>query len=182
MKKNKLEQNHTAQEISAQLSEKPEAAESRSEIERLKEEIERLNHELRREHEMYVRNLADFDNYRRRVDRDRAQAAQASKRELIVPLLEVMDDFERELGRANDDPQLVVAGARVIHHRLAGLLATQGVEAFDSRGKYFNPLMHEAVDMVKSERAEPGTVLEEVSRGWRWGDDLLRPARVRVAQ
>jgi molecular chaperone GrpE len=182
MKNPKSEQNHAAQAISTRLSEEPEAAESRSEICRLKEEIERLNHELRREHEMYVRNLADFDNYRRRVERERAQAAQSGKRELILPLLEVMDDFERALERANDDPQLVVAGVRVIHRRLAALLAAQGVAAFDSRGKCFNPLLHEAVDTVKSERAESGTVLEEVSRGWRWGEDLLRPARVRVAQ
>jgi molecular chaperone GrpE len=182
MKTPRPEQIHAAQAISIQLGEEPEAAESRSETERLKEEIERLSHELRREHEMYVRNLADFDNYRRRVERERAQAAQAGKRELILSLLEVMDDFERALERENDDPQLVVAGARVIHRRLAGLLAEQGVADFDSRGKYFNPLLHEAVDTVKTERAEPGTVIEEVSRGWRWGDDLLRPARVKVAQ
>jgi molecular chaperone GrpE len=182
MKNPRPEQNHAAQAISTQSSEEPEAAESRSETGRLKEEVERLNHELRREHEMCVRNLADFDNYRRRVERERAQAAQSGKRELILPLLEVMDDFERALERANDDPQLVVAGVRVIHRRLAGLLAAHGVAAFESQGKYFNPLLHEAVDTVKSEQAEPGTVLEEVSRGWRWGDDLLRPARVRVAQ
>jgi molecular chaperone GrpE len=181
MKNPKPEQNHAAQAIGIQLSEEPEAAEPRSQTERLKEEIERLNHELRREHEMYVRNLADFDNYRRRAERERAQAAQAGKRDLILPLLEVMDDFERALQPAHDDPQSLAVGLRSIHRRLAGLLAAQGVAAFDSQGKYFNPLMHEAVDTVKNEHAEPGTVIEEVSRGWRLGDELLRPARVRVA-
>jgi molecular chaperone GrpE len=183
MKNPKPEQNHATRPVSVRLNEEPDRAdELQGETGRMKEEIERLNHELRREHDMYVRNLADFDNYRRRVERERAQAAQTGKRELILPLLEVMDDFERALERADDDPQLVVAGVRVIHRRLAGLLAAQGVAAFDSEGKCFNPLMHEAVDTVESEQAEPGTVLEEVSRGWRWGDDLLRPARVRVAQ
>jgi molecular chaperone GrpE len=183
MKNSRPEQNHAARTVSARLNEEHDQAdELRSEIERMKEEIERLNHELRREHEMYVRNLADFDNYRRRVERERAQSAQVGKRELILPLLEVMDDFERALERSNDDTQSVVAVLRVIHHRIAGLLAAQGVAAFDSQGKYFNPLLHEAVDTVKSEQAEPGKVLEEISRGWRWGDELLRPARVRVAQ
>jgi molecular chaperone GrpE len=182
MKSPKPEQNHAAQAISVKLSKEPGAAESQSETERLKEEIERLNHELRREHDMYVRNLADFDNYRRRAERERAQAAQAGKRDLILPLLEVMDDFERTLRHAHDNPQTLAVGLHAIHRRLAGLLSAQDVAAFDSKGKYFNPLMHEAVDTVKSEQAEPGTVIEEVSRGWRWGDDLLRPARVRVAQ
>ncbi|HEY8461880.1 MAG TPA: nucleotide exchange factor GrpE [Blastocatellia bacterium] len=182
MNNSKQEENHATQAINAQLNEESEAAESRSEIGRLKEEVERLNRELEREREMYICNLADFDNYRRRADRNRAQAAHAGKRELILPLLEVMDESERALECANDDPQSAVAGLRVIHRRLAELLAAQGVATFDSRGKYFNPALHEVVDTVKSEQAEPGTVIEEVSRGWRWGDDLLRPARVRVAQ
>ena len=70
MKNPKPEQYHTAQAVSARSNEEPDHAdESRSEIGLLKEEIGRLNHELRREHEMYIRNLADFDNYRRRVER-----------------------------------------------------------------------------------------------------------------
>jgi molecular chaperone GrpE len=185
VKKLRPEQNHAAQSIRIQLGEEPEAAESRSETERLKEEIERLNHELRREHEMYVRNLADFDNYRRRVERERAQAAQAAqagKRDLILPLLEVMDDFERALQHAHDDTPSLGVGLRAVYRRLEGLLASEGVTAFESLGKYFNPLLHEAVGAVEGGGGEPGTVIEEVSRGWRLGDDLLRPARVKVAQ
>jgi len=182
MKNLKPEQNHAAQAIGVQSCEEPEAAESRSETERLKEEVERLNHELRREHEMYVRNLADFDNYRRRAERERAQAAQAGKRDLILSLLEVMDDFERALQHAHDDPQSLSVCLRATHCRLAGLLAAEGVTPFESLGKYFNPLLHEAVGAVDGEREEPGKVIEEISRGWRWGDDLLRPARVKVAQ
>ncbi len=177
------EQHRAAQAVRVQLSEElDEADEWQSKIERLKEENERLNHELRREHEMYIRNLADFDAYRRRVERERAQAAQAGKRELLLPLLEVMDDLERAIEGANGDSQLAASGLRAIHRRLAGLLAAQGVMTFDSHGKYFNPLLHEAVDTVESGGGESGTVFEEVSRGWRWGDELLRPARVRVAQ
>lgn len=182
MKNPKPEQNHAAQAVSRQLSEEPDVSESRSETERLKEEVERLNHELRREHEMYVRNLADFDNYRRRAERERAQAAQAGKRDLILPLLEVMNDFERASQHAHDDPQSLVMGLRATLRRLEGLLAAEGVTTFESLGKYFNPLLHEAVGAVDGGGGKPGTVIEEVSRGWRWGDDLLRPARVRVAQ
>jgi molecular chaperone GrpE len=187
MKNPEPKQNHAAQTTCVSSSEEPEAVESRSETERLKDEIERLNYELRREHDMYVRNLADFDSYRRRVERERSQtvqAAKASKRELIMPLLEVMDDIEQALAHAHDDPQLpgVAIILQSIHRRLEGLLTVEGVKAFESLGQYFNPQLHEVVGAVKGERDEPGTVVEEVSRGWRWGDDLLRPARVKVAQ
>lgn len=182
MKNPKPEQNHAAQAVGIQLCEEPEAAESRSETERLREEVEWLNHELRREHEMYVRNLADFDSYRRRAERERAQAAQDGKRDLILPLLEIMDDLDQALQRSHDNPQSLAAGLRAILRRLEGLLAAEGVTTFESLGKYFNPLLHEAVGAVDGGGGEPGTVIEEVSRGWRLGDELLRPARVRVTQ
>jgi molecular chaperone GrpE len=128
------EQHRAAQTVRVQLSEElDEADEWQSKIERLQEENERLNHEYRREHEMYIRNLADFDAYRRRVERERAQAAQASKRELIQPLLEVMDELEQAIEHANGDPQSAPAGLRAIHRRLAGLLATQSLEDVDSK-------------------------------------------------
>lgn len=149
---------------------------------RLQEENERLRHELHREHEMHIRNLADFDNYRRRVERERAQAARASKRELILPLIGIMDDFDRALQHARNDPQSPAAGLRSIHRRLSALLAEQGVTAFESRGEEFDPMLHEAAGSIKDDKASPGTVVEEVSRGWRWGKELLRPARVLVAQ
>ncbi len=134
MKNSEPKQNRAAQAIRAQLSEGlDEADEWRSEIERLKDENERLDHEYRREHEMYIRNLADFDAYRRRVERERAQAAQAGKRELILPLLDVMDELEQAIERANDDPQSAPAELRAIHRRLAGLLAEQDVAAVDNQ-------------------------------------------------
>lgn len=173
---------HAAQVMAVQSSTEPAVTQEKPETAYLQEENERLKAELRREHDMYVRNLADFDNYRRRVERERAQAAQAGKREVILPLLEVMDDFERALQYTNEDAPSLVTGLHAIHRRLTGLLGAQGVTSFDSRGKHFNPLLHDAIGLVASENTEPGIVIEELSRGWRWGDELLRPARVRVAQ
>jgi molecular chaperone GrpE len=186
MQDSKPEPNQTVPAVVVQLGEEPDPTGLRNETSRLKEENEQLIQELRREHDMYVRNLADFDNYRRRAERERAQAAQAGKRQLVLPLLDVMDDFERALDYAQEDPQSVAVGFHAIHRRLSGLLAAEGVTAFESRGKSFNPLLHEAVGTVDSERAKPGTVsrtvVDELRRGWRWGDELLRPARVRVAE
>ena len=81
-------------------------------------EIERLTQELSRAHDMHVRMRADFDNYRKRVQREGDSAAQAGKRQLVLALLDVMDDFARALAYANTAPASILAGAHVIHQRL----------------------------------------------------------------
>ncbi|HEV8342484.1 MAG TPA: nucleotide exchange factor GrpE [Candidatus Binatia bacterium] len=144
-------------------------------------EIERLKEELRREHEMYLRALADFDNYRRRVERERSAAARSGKREVILSLLDVLDGFDRAFQHISDAPSSMSERVQAIHRKLLGLLEAQGVTPLKSLGETFNPEMHDAVGSVQSEEYEPGAVAEEVQRGYRWGDDVLRPARVRVA-
>jgi len=145
-------------------------------------EIERLQHALSREHALHLRALADFDNYRKRVQRERDSAAQAGKRQLVLALLDMMDDFERALAYANTAPESILAGARVIHQRLTDLLQAQGVVPYSSTGQPFDPALHEAVDAIQTDQATSGVVLDELSRGYRWDDKILRPAHVRVAQ
>src|SRR5437868_8329017 len=88
-------------------------------------EVERLKEEVRREHEMYLRALADFDNYRRRVERERAGAARSGKRDLIISLLDVIDNFDRALEHIGDAPSSVSKGVQAIHRKLIGLLEAQ---------------------------------------------------------
>ena len=101
-------------------------------------EIERLKQELSRAHDMRLRALADFDNYRKRVQREQDSAAQAGKRQLVLALLDVMDDFERALAYANTAPESILTGARVIHQRLTDLLQAQGVVPYTSAGQPFD--------------------------------------------
>jgi molecular chaperone GrpE len=145
-------------------------------------EHERLKTELSREHDLYLRTLADFDNYRRRVERERAVSAQAGKRELILPLLEVLADFDRALEHLGDVPEWMSSGFVAIYRRLISILQAQGIVSYESLGDTFDPARHEAVGMTESQDVEPGTIVAELSRGYRWGDEVLRPARVRVAQ
>ena len=145
-------------------------------------EKERLKYELSREHDLHLRALADFDNYRKRVQRERDNAAQEGKRQLVLALLDVMDDFERALAYANTAPESILTGARVIHKRLTDLLQTQGVVPYTSAGQPFDPALHEAIDVINTDQATPGVVLNELRPGYLWGDEVLRPARVRVAQ
>jgi molecular chaperone GrpE len=155
-------------------SERPAGAEST--------ERERLKAELSREHEMYLRTLADFDNYRRRVERERAGSAHAGKRELVLPLLEVLADFDRALEHLGDVPEWMSSGFVAIYRRLNSILQAQGIVPYESLGERFDPVLHEAAGVTESPDVDPGTVVAELSRGYRWGDDVLRPARVRVAQ
>jgi molecular chaperone GrpE len=145
-------------------------------------EHERLKAELSREHEMYLRTLADFDNYRRRVERERAGLARAGKRELVLPLLDVLADFDRALEHLGDVPEWMSSGFVAIYRRLTGILQAQGIVPYESLGARFDPVRHEAAGLAESQDVEPGTVVAELSRGYRWGDEVLRPARVRVSQ
>jgi molecular chaperone GrpE len=145
-------------------------------------EIERLTHELSRERDRHLRVLADFDNYRKRIQREWDSAAQAGKRQLVLALLDVMDDFEHAFAYANTTPASILAGTRVIYQRLKDLLQAQGVVPYSSAGQPFDPALHEAVDAIQTAQATSGVVLDELSRGYRWDDKILRPARVRVAQ
>jgi molecular chaperone GrpE len=145
-------------------------------------EIERLKDELRSKENMYLRALADFENYRKRVEREQGSAARAGKREIILPLLETLDGFERALAHMEDDPESVVEGVRAIYRRLLSQLEAQGVNQFISRGEPFDPRLHEAVTSVESKEYAPDTIIDELRPGYRWGDEVLRPARVTVAR
>ena len=145
-------------------------------------EHERLKAELSREHGVYLRTLADFDNYRRRTERERAGSAHAGKRELILPLLEVLDDFDRALEHLGNAPVWMSSGFDAIYRRLNNILQAQGIVPYESLGDRFDPVRHEAIGLAEDQDVEPGTVVAELNRGYRWGDEVLRPARVRVAQ
>jgi molecular chaperone GrpE len=144
-------------------------------------EAQRLREELRQEHEMYLRALADFDNYRRRVEREHADAAESGKQEIILSLLEVLDGFDNATQHAGRAKLSVFEGIKLLHRKLLTLLESHGVTPFNSAGEPFDPQLHEAVGSVESDEFESGTVVEELQRGYRRGQKVLRPARVRVA-
>ena len=145
-------------------------------------ELARLKTELRREHEMYLRALADFDNFRGRVERERTKSANSGKRDLILPLLDVVDGFDRALAHSTNVPAPILKGFHAIHKNLLDLLQGHGVTPVISLGQPFDPAIHEAVGTVQGSEYPTGSVAGEVRRGYRFHDELLRPARVRVAQ
>jgi molecular chaperone GrpE len=154
-------------------------------------EIKNIQEELERERELRLRALADFDNYRKRVERERATAERSGKRAVLLALLDVMDDFDRAIEHVDQSPRepgAVAEGLRAIHKRLAEALKAQGVTPIESVGRQFDPTRHEAVGAVdagacKSGIAlEPGAVTDETRRGYLWDGEVLRPASVHVAK
>jgi molecular chaperone GrpE len=148
----------------------------------LEAEIRRLQEDLLSERDRTLRTLADFKNYRRRVERDGSKLAEEGKRGMMLSLLDIIDDMEKALQSAKDSKQPSVKGVRLIHKKILALLETHGVLPFESVGTPFNHNMHEAVAMAKHAGSEPGTVVDELRRGYLWNNELLRHAQVRVAE
>jgi molecular chaperone GrpE len=144
-------------------------------------EMEQLREDLSAERDRHLRTLADFRNYRRRIERDGNILAEEGKRRIILALLDILDDMEKAIQSASNDAQPFEQGLRIIHQKTLALLKTHGVLPFESVGTPFNPHLHEAVALVGHEGSEPGIVVDELRRGYHWNSELLRAAQVRVA-
>ncbi|HEY6120235.1 MAG TPA: nucleotide exchange factor GrpE [Pyrinomonadaceae bacterium] len=142
--------------------------------------VVRLREELDTERERGLRLLAEFDNYRRRARQEHALAEQNGKREVLLALLDVMDDFDRALLHVGETPDAVADGLRLIRQRFSDVLHSKGVTPFDSEGEPFDPTVHEAMTVIDSDGEESGTVYTEHRRGYFINGELLRPARVAV--
>lgn len=144
-------------------------------------EIQQLRDDLKHSEDLLLLTMADFDNYRKRVERERATAARSGKRDLILKLLDIVDAFDRALHHMEGAPQGVRIGIEAIHRQFMNLLQSQGVTPFDAVGKMFDPNIHEAIGAEESD-LKPGTIVGQIARGYKWGDEVLRHAQVRVAK
>jgi molecular chaperone GrpE len=131
--------------------------------------------------ELAQRTQADFENYRKRAAKEAAAAGSRAKAGLVRELLPVLDNLERALDHADEGDPLL-AGLRLVHSDLVGVLQRSGVEAFDPRGEAFDPTLHEALSTRPQDGEHPGTVVEVVEKGYRLNETILRPARVVVSQ
>lgn len=128
------------------------------------------------------RERAAFQNYKRRVERERADLAQVVTGGLLLKLLPVMDDFDRAMGAVPADAQNQwFEGVTLIRRKLEKLLEDQGVKEMPALGQPFDPNFHEAIGVDEASDAASGTITEVLQRGYLQGDRVLRPALVRVA-
>lgn len=124
---------------------------------------------------------AEFDNYRRRVERDREAQHLAGVRELVGELLPVIDNLERAVAALGGAGDQIVAGVEMVRGQLAGLLAGRGVEEIAAHAEPFDPNVHEAIAQHHTAEHEEGTVVHVSEKGYRLGDTVIRPAKVVVA-
>jgi molecular chaperone GrpE len=142
--------------------------------------------DLQRERDDYkdrwLRKGAEFDNYRKRVERERREQADQAVVDLLQELLLVVDDFDRALTVGGDEGGAYRKGVELIHGKLHDLLRKQGVTAMEVLGADFDPNVHMAVMHEQSPERREGEVIGELQKGYMLGDRLLRPAMVKVAK
>ena len=132
--------------------------------------------------ERIVRLTADFDNFRKRAQRDKDEARQFANQGLLERLLPILDDFEMALTAVKDADSSVRDGVQMILDQLLSVLKESGVEPVDALGQPFDPNLHEALSQEETTEAEEGTVVQQVQCGYKLNDRLVRPARVVVAK
>ncbi|MGN7765252.1 nucleotide exchange factor GrpE [Paenibacillus sp. 22594] len=130
-----------------------------------------------------LRVQADFDNFRRRTQKEKEELAQYATAKLVGELIPVLDNFERAIATAPASPEFEAfnKGVNMIFQQLEGVLKSEGLAAMESVGQPFNPEYHQAIMQVESEEHEEGIVTEEVQKGYLLKDKVLRPAMVKVS-
>jgi molecular chaperone GrpE len=144
------------------------------------DELARLRRERDELNDALLRRRADFENYRKRVERDRSAAATEAEASVLRQLLSTVDNLERALA-AQDSGAALREGVILTHRELLSMLESLGVETIDALGQRFDPSAHQAILHEPSPGFEPGTVSEVYRKGFRYRDRLLRPAMVKVA-
>lgn len=145
------------------------------------EEIQRQRDEY---YDLLLRKTAEFENYRKRIDRERQATSEAAAADLLGELLPLVDDMERAItadgGGEGSEPYR--RGVELIHRQLLEVLRKRGVRPIEALGADFDPHYHQAVTHDAVEGRREGEVLEEFRRGYMLGDRLLRPSMVKVAK
>lgn len=151
-------------------------AEPANPVERLQAKVDALEDSL-------LRAKADYRNFQRRSAIERSEAIRYANAEMMKPLLGVIDDFERSLAAAEavDDSEPVIDGVRLVYENLMKVLRLQGLVSIEALHRRFDPSIHEAMMQRPSKDHPPGTVVEEIAKGYRLGERVLRPTKVTVS-
>jgi len=157
----------------------------------VEQDLEALLADTQRERDEYLdlakRTKADFENYRKRMAAEVQAAAGRGKAEAIRDVVPVLDDLERAIQAAGLDPEGdsedgLAHGVLLVFRSLRDSLGRNGVEAVDPKGERFDPTAHEALSTVAADGVESGVIVEVLQKGYRLGDQLIRPARVVVSE
>ncbi|OQX65511.1 MAG: nucleotide exchange factor GrpE [Anaerolinea sp. 4484_236] len=153
---------------------------SNEEYEALKQQFEESEAKAAENLDGWLRSQADFANYKKRIERDRSANYQTMKGDIAKRFLPVIDDLERALQNAPEDPW--VEGIELIYRKLQGILEAEGITRIEAEGAEFDPNFHEAIAQAPSDEYESGHVIEVVQQGYMLAELVIRPAMVLVAE
>lgn len=184
------ESNPSAQEVAENTAAEPEVIEAVNEDqdENLSapenSEIQRLRAEVEEHQQRLLRVQADYDNFRRRTQKEKEELGKYASAKLITELLPVVDNFERALAASvqeQAEPSSFSKGVEMIFRQLEGVLKAEGLTPLEAVGQPFNPDFHQAIMTVETDEYEEGIVVEELQKGYLLKDKVLRPAMVKVS-
>jgi molecular chaperone GrpE len=155
-----------------------------AEIQTLQSELEQMRVKAQEHLDGWLRERADFANYKKRVERDQAQASLNAAGNTIKRYLEISDDLERALKNRPQDGEGAAwaGGIELIYRKLLAAFEIDGVAKMQAEGQFFDPNLHEAISQEDSPKHESGQIIEVLQPGYLLGERVLRPARVRVAR
>ena len=161
---------------------------TRAELRRVEAEMKKFAEERQDLTEKLARRSADFDNFRKRTERERSETYNRALGEVVRRLLPVLDNLQRALeterslqAEESNEFRHFLQGVELINRQLGGMLEGLGIEVVPTVGELFDPHIHEAVATEETDEVEPDTIVQEMQRGYRLGEKLLRPAMVKVA-
>ena len=177
--KNENEQKNTKDEPNIAVSKKN--VQSGKE-KKLKKEIEKLKKETSHLKDKYLRTVAEFDNYKKRSERDFVNLIENANKNLFLELLPIIDDFERSLNSNSQkqDYKVLKQGFDLIYKKLVTVLEKQGLEPIDAIDTPFDPELHEALMQMENKDKDSNIVLEDVTKGYRLKDKIIRHSKVVV--
>jgi molecular chaperone GrpE len=151
---------------------------------RKKKEIDVAREQLAEKEDQLLRLAADYDNYRKRAERDMEEMGKYAGGELISELLVILDDIERalEAGRGEGAPRTILEGLGLIHKHLCETMGKHGLAKIECSGKHFDPAFHEAVIQEESGKHADGEIIGEIQAGYTLHDRVIRASKVKVAK
>ncbi len=150
----------------------------------MRDDVEKLTAELQEQKDKYLRQLAEFDNFRRRSAKERMDLLQTAGKDIIVSLLDVMDDVERaeRQMQTSDDIEQIKQGNLLVFSKLKSILQNKGLTPMESLHTGFDVEKHEAITEIEAPESKKGTVVDELQKGYYLNDKLIRFAKVVVGK
>jgi|SRR5699024_756762 len=176
-----VEEEEKDTEASDEVVEIIDAEEVPSEENKLSDEMEALQKEKDEMYNRYLRVQAEYDNYKRRTEKEKASERKYKSLDLATDIIPVLDNFERALQvEVTEDNKGMVDGITMVYNQLIEALKTNGVEEMEVEGKLFDPTLHHAVIQADEADVESDIIVEELQKGYLLKDKVIRPAMVKV--